>query len=208
VNPPDEAGFMFRWDYLDESLGRPGQAQWLTIVAENRGDIPRLIEAIDGMNRSSAAPTKTETEREFQLSFSGILGNVRFLVASISAVVVFTILLVSATTMGMNIRERTGELGILKAIGFSRGLLVGLLVAESLLVTLAGWLLGCVGAWQLFAHVDLQSATGGWFTILRVQRDTLALGFVLSVLVALVASGLPAYRSSALSPADALRRVG
>jgi len=208
VNPPDEAALMFRWDYLDEAIGRAGEAGWFTILAARRADMAGIAHAVDEMFRSSGAPTKTESEREFQLSFSGLLGNVRFLVASISAVVVFTILLVTAATMGMNIRERTGEMGILKSLGFSPGLILGLLVGESLVITLVGWLVGCVGAWLLYAHVDLQNATGGWFTVLRVQPESLALGLALSVAVALVATGLPAYRASRLSVADALRYTG
>jgi putative ABC transport system permease protein len=208
INPPDEAALMFRWDYLDESLGRIGQAAWFTLVAQSRDDVPRIIQTIDEMFRNSGAPTKTETEKGFQLSFSGMMGNVKFLVASISAVVVFTILLVTATTMGMNIRERTAELGIMKSLGFTRSRIVGLLVGESLMIAGTGWLLGCVGAWLLFSNIDLQKATGGFFTVLRVQPESLAIGFALSVVVALLASGLPAYRASSLNIADALRYTG
>src|SRR6058998_2952180 len=104
LNPPDEAALMFRWDYLDEAVGRPGEAGWITLVARSREDMPRVIRAVDDMFRSSSAPTKTESEKEFQLSFSGMMGNVKFLMGSISAVVIFTILLVTAATMGMSIR--------------------------------------------------------------------------------------------------------
>ena len=208
INPPDEAALMFRWDYLDELAGRTGEAGWFTILARSREDMPRIIQAVDDMSRNSSAPTKTESEKEFQLSFSGMLGNIRFLVGSISAVVVFTILLVTAATMGMSIRERTAELGLLKSLGYSRSLIVGLLTGESILISLAGWLAGCVGAWVLYSHIDLQAATGGWFTVLRVQPDSLALGLLLSLLVALVATCMPAYRASRLSVADALRYLG
>ena len=208
INPPDEAALMFRWDYLDELAGRTGEAGWFTILARSREDMPRIIQAVDDMSRNSSAPTKTESEKEFQLSFSGMLGNTRFLLGSISAAVVSTILLVTAATMGMSIRERTAELGLLKSLGYSRGLIVGLLTGESILISLAGWLAGCVGAWVLYSHIDLQAATGGWFTVLRVQPDSLALGLLLSLLVALVATGMPAYRASRLSVADALRYLG
>ena len=208
VNPADEANLMFRWDYLDESLGRVGEAQWITVVAASRQDMARIIQTVDEMFRNSGAPTKTESEKEFQLSFSGMMGNVKFLVASISAVVVFTILLVTAATMGMSIRERTAELGILRSLGFNSGLLITLLVCESLIIAVFGWILGCVGAWFLFSNVDLLTATGGWFAMLRVQPDSLALGLGLSVLVGLFASGLPAYRASRVSVAEGLRYVG
>jgi len=208
VNPPDETNLWIRWDYLDEAIGRAGEAQWFTVVAATREDVPRVIAAIDDMFRSSSAPTKTETEREFQLSFSGILGNVQFLVTSVSSVVVFTILLVTAATMGMSIRERTAELGILRALGFPADLLATLLVGESLVVTVGGWLLGCVGARLLYANIDLQEASGGWFTVLRVQPGTLALGLALSAAVAFFSTALPAYRASRVNVADALRFAG
>jgi putative ABC transport system permease protein len=208
LNPPDETGLMFRYDYLDESLGRAGQAGWFTLVAQRPEAIPGIIQTVDDMFRSSGAPTKTETEKDFQLSFSGMMGNVKFLVASISAVVVFTIMLVTAATMGMSIRERTSEFGILKSLGFSRGLITALLIGKSLIIALTGWLLGCVGAWQLFSHMDLQQATGGWFAVLRVQPDSLALGFGLSLFIALLASELPAWRASSRSIAEAIRYVG
>jgi putative ABC transport system permease protein len=208
LNPPDETSLMFRYDYFDEALGRVGQAGWFTLVAERPDDMPGIIRTVDDMFRSSGAPTKTESEKEFQLSFSGMMGNVKFLVASISAVVVFTILLVTAATMGMSIRERTNEFGIMKSLGFSRGLITALLTGESLLIALTAWVFGCVGAWVLYSHVDLQTATGGWFAALRVQPDSLLLGFGLSLVVALVASGLPAWRASGLNIADAIRHVG
>ena len=208
INPPDETGLMIRWDYLDELAGRTGQAGWFTILARSREDMPRIIQAVDDMSRNSSAPTKTESEKEFQLSFSGMLGNIKFLIGSISVVVVFTIFLVTAATMGMSIRERTAEFGLLKSLGYSRGLIVGLVAGESILIALAGWLAGCVGAWVLYSRIDLQNATGGWFTVLRVRPDSLGLGLLLSLLVALVAIGMPAYRTSRLSVADALRHLG
>jgi len=137
-----------------------------------------------------------------------MMGNVRLLVASISAVVVFTILLVAAATLGMSIRERTNELGVLRSLGFQRSLIVSLIVCESLVIALSGWLLGCVGAWLLFSNIDLQNATGGFFAVLRVQPDSLLLGLGLSCLIALLASALPAYRASGRNIAESIRYVG
>src|SRR6266508_4785030 len=208
INPLDETGLMFRWDYLDELAGRTGQAGWFTILARSREDMPRIIQAVDDMSRNSSAPTKTESEKEFQLSFSGMLGNIKFLIGSISVVVVFTIFLVTAATMGLSIRERTAEFALLKYLGYARGLIAGLVAGDSILIALAGWLAGCVGAWVLYSRIDLQNATGGWFTVLRVRPDSLGLGLLLSLLVALVAIGMPAYRTSRLSVADALRYLG
>lgn len=207
-NPPDEAALWFRWDYLNEMAGRTDQAGWFGILAENREAVPGIIKAVDEMFRNSTAPTKTETEKEFQLSFSGMMGNVKMLVGSVSAVVIFTILLVTAATMGMTIRERTREFGILKSLGFTRGRLVALIVAESLLVSLGGWLIGCLGAKLLFSNMDMGKLTAGFYPVFRVPADALVLGFLLSLAVALLTAGIPAWRASRVNIAEALRFVG
>jgi putative ABC transport system permease protein len=207
-NPPDEGTLWFHWDYLDESTGRPGSTNNFVILASSAQDVPKLINSIDETFRNSTAPTKTETEKEFGLSFSGMMGNIKFLVGSISVVVVFTILLVTAATMGMSIRERTSELGILKSLGFTSGLIVALLVGESMIIALSGWLIGCVGARILYGQVNMSGMTAGFFTVLRVQPNVIAGGFLLSIMVAVLTAGVPAWRASRLNIAEALRHVG
>ncbi len=208
TNQPVEQNLFFHWDYLDELVGRPGNAGTFAIMANTKDDVPKVIAAVDGMYRNSPAPTKTETEKAFQLSFGNMMGNVQFLVTSISTVVVFTILLVTAATMSMSIRERTGEFGILKSLGFSRGLIVGLLVCESMMIALVSWLLGCVGGRYVLALADLQAMTGGFLPILRVRMESLILGLILAMIVGLLAAGVPAWRASRLSIAEAMRHIG
>lgn len=207
-NPPDESSLLFRFDYLNEMAGRPDQAGWYSIMATGKDAMPGIIKTVDEMFRNSTAPTKTETEKEFQLSFSGMMGNVKMLVGSVSAVVIFTILLVTAATMGMTIRERTREFGVLKSLGFTRGLLVSLIVGEALIVSLTAWLAGCLGAKFLYSGADMSRMTGGWYPVFRVPPDALLWGFVLSLAVAALTAGIPAWRASRVNIAEALRFVG
>jgi putative ABC transport system permease protein len=137
-----------------------------------------------------------------------MMGNVKMLVGSVSAVVLFTILLVTAATMGMTIRERTREFGILKSLGFTRGRLVALMVGESLIVALGGWVIGCLGAKALFSNLDTGKMTGGFYPVFRVPADALLLGLALSLAVALLTAGIPAWRASRVNIAQALRFVG
>ncbi|MBI4841427.1 MAG: FtsX-like permease family protein [candidate division NC10 bacterium] len=204
----DETAFFFHRDYLEEALGRPGKVGTFWLKAASAGDIPRIMDAVDTLFKNSDAETKTETERAFQLGFISMLGNVKTLIASISSVVVFTILLVTANTMAMAIRERAREIAILKTLGFGRRRLLGILMGESAVIALTGGVLGCMGARLFFSVVDVWRYTQGLFPIFIVEPSTILLGIGLSVLIGLASAALPAIRVSRLTIAEALRRVG
>ena len=204
----DETVFFFHRAYLEEALGRPGKVGTFWLKAASAADIPRIIEAVDTMFKNSDAETKTETERAFQLGFVSMMGNVKTLVISISSVVVFTILLVTANTMAMSVRERARESAILKTLGFGRRRLLGILMAESATIALTGGVLGCVGARIFYSVVDVWRYTQGMFPIFIVAPSTILLGLLVSVLIGVASSAVPAFRVSRLTIAEALRRVG
>jgi putative ABC transport system permease protein len=92
-----------------------------------------------------------------------MFGNIKMLIGSICTVIVFTMILVTASTMSMAIRERSRELAVLKALGFRLREIVALVAAEAFGLALAGGLIGCLGAWALFSHVDIYTLTQGFF---------------------------------------------
>lgn len=204
----DETAFFFHRAYLEESLGRPGKVGTFWLKAASAADIPRIVDAVDTMFKNSDAETKTETERAFQLGFVSMMGNVKTLIASISSVVVFTILLVTANTMAMSIRERAREIAILKTLGFGRRRLLAVLMAESAAIALTGGVVGCVGARLFYSVVDVWRYTQGLFPIFVVEPSTIAFGLVLSLLIGVASAALPAVRVSGLTIAQALRRIG
>src|SRR5260370_38118971 len=106
------------------------------------------------MFRNSPEPTKTESEKAFQLSFINSIGNVKAFILSICLAVVFATLLVSANTMAMSIRERTREVAVLKTLGFTRQSILGLYIGEAVTVALAGGFIG-IG----FAYVVVYAPT-------------------------------------------------
>ena len=119
------------------------------------------------MFRNSPEPTKTESEKAFQLSFINSMGNVKAFILSICFAVVFATLLVSATTMAMSIRERTREVAVLKTLGFTRQTILRLYIGEAVIVALTGGVLGCllaVGLVSALAH-----APGMGFFFLGMQ---------------------------------------
>ena len=183
-----ESNFYFHLDYLNE-LFRPNggacnQVGTFIVKAKNAEDLPAISENIDAMFESSTAPTKTESEASFILGFVSMLGNVRLLVMSISTVVLFTVILVAANTMAMSIRERTGEIAILKTLGFAPGLILYMMVAESMMIALAGGLLGSLGARYLYRTLNLDALSRGFVQQLDVRWNTVLLSAGIALAVA------------------------
>ncbi|HYG24161.1 MAG TPA: FtsX-like permease family protein [Verrucomicrobiae bacterium] len=151
----DDRNMLFHHEYLDDACDNAGWVGmwWLRVASPD--DMPRVISAVNKAFENTSAEVRAESERAFQLSFISMLGNVRVLIGSISSVVVFTLILVSASTMSMAIRERFRELAILKAIGFRRRELFAFILAESFGLALAGLVVGAGGAWLLFTHGEI-----------------------------------------------------
>ncbi len=110
--------------------------------ADNASSVPRIANAIDAMFENSTAETKTESEQAFGLSFLAFLGNVKLFLLAICGAVTFTILLVSANTMAMSVRERIREVGIMKTLGFPNGSILGIILGEAAMISVIG---GAVG---------------------------------------------------------------
>jgi putative ABC transport system permease protein len=130
----------FNRDYVEQTLpeGRRGNAGTFAIVVDRPEDASRIGQAVDDTFRNAPVQTKTESEQAFTLSFVNLLGNVKMFLISVSAAVMFTILLVSANTMAMSVRERVREVGILKTVGFTPGIILGLILGEATAIALVG----------------------------------------------------------------------
>jgi putative ABC transport system permease protein len=172
-----ERAVYFHWDYFDESLGRPGRTGSFYVKAATAEDVPRLADRIDGMFRNTDAETKTETEKAFNLSFVSMLGNIKLLLNVICLAVVFTILLVAGNTMAMSIRERTGEVAVLKTLGFRQNAILYLLVGESVVIALLGGILGAVGAETTYGFIHITSTKGKTFGLLYALGVALLSGY-------------------------------
>ncbi|HEX7078209.1 MAG TPA: ABC transporter permease [Candidatus Eisenbacteria bacterium] len=203
----DENTVFFHWDYLNESLPDVRKNQvgiyWLRLASSK--DAPAVSERVDALFENSPQPTKTETEKAFQAGFISMIGNVQLLLTILGSAIVFAIVLVTINTMMMAARERTGEIAVLKTLGFGDGLILRLVGAEAMILSLAGGILGCGIAWLLFRRVDFTA--GGFFPNFRVLPETVALGLLLAVLMGLLSGLVPAVSASRLRIASALRKV-
>ena len=203
----DETDMFFHHDYLDELMNQKGLVGMFWVRAENAAVIPELITRIDKAFANSDAETKTETERAFQLSFVSMFGNIKTLIGSISTVIVFTMILVTASTMSMAIRERSREIAILKAIGFDSLQVFGLILAESFGLALAGGMLGCFGARVLWSHLNMNAVSHGLFVNFEVAPHILASGLLIAMGLGVVSALAPAYASLKATVVDGLKEL-
>ena len=202
----DEKTMFFHNEYLNELLPEwaRDQASTFSIMANSAEDVPRISQTIDSIFVNSDAPTKTESEREFAISFQTMMGGMKQFMYAIMAAITFSVLLVMGNTMAMTVRERTKEVGTLKAIGFKRGTVTALFLAESLVVATIGAAIGIGGAMLLYSSVDFGLIIP-FFASFVPTKLTLAAAFLLAILVGLVSVVYSAYRVSGLTIAEALR---
>lgn len=213
--PNEEANVYFHHAYLNEAVqgqmgipGGLGEVSTYWIRADSPESVPRIAQAIDEAFANTDKPTRTETEKSFQMSFVSLLGNIKLLIATIGGLILFTILLVTANTMAMSVRERIREVAVLKSLGFRRRRVLALLMAEGVMITLGGGLLGTLAAHLFFRSVDVAAYSQGSIQRLDVTWGIIALGLLASSLVGVISTGLPAYRATGLTVADGLRDVG
>jgi putative ABC transport system permease protein len=202
----DETQFWIQWEYFKESVPdrMKGQVGWYVIRIANPDDAPRIAKTIDNMYLNSPYETRTETESAFAQGWVKQFGNIRFLIVSIGTVVFFTLLLVTGNTMAISVRERTNELGVLKAIGFSDRTVLGFILGESMVIALAG----CVGLLLALAAIPaLSRAMAGLLPPLFVTAKTLIYGVLASLAVGFASGILPAYGAMRMRVVNALRRV-
>jgi putative ABC transport system permease protein len=202
----DQTQFWFHWEYLNEKMpaSYKNMIGWYTLRIESPDVAVRVTKAIDEAFANSPYETRTQTEKAMAASFAKQMGNIEFLILSIGAIVFFTLLLVTGNTMAIAVRERTGELAVLKTVGFQDGSVLLLVLAESLLVATVGGGLGLLAAKLFTLRGD---PTGGMLPVFYLPTPHVVLGFCVALTVGLLAGSLPAWSAMRLRVVDALRRV-
>jgi len=203
----DTTPLFFRYDYFDEvrkqSWGK-GLVGWYTIRVKDPAQAAEVAKRVDAEFENSSDETKTEPEGAFIQAWASQIGNIVLIVAAILGAVFFTILLVTGNTMAQGVRERTGELGVLKAIGFTNGQIVSLVLAESCLLTALGGALGLGLAWLVISRGD---PTSGLLPMFFFPTRDVLVGFALSLALGFATGIFPALQAMRLRVADALRRM-
>jgi len=201
----DTSGFFFRYDYFDEarSIGE-GLVGWYVVRVADVGRTAEVASAIDAEFANSPYETKAEPEGAFAQGFVQQMGNIGAILVAILTAVFFTILLVVGNTMGQSVRERIGELGVLKAMGFSNGLVLVLVLAESCLLAAVGGVAGLGAAWLVTAG---GSPVPSMLPVFYLPVQFLVIGVALVFALGIFAGILPALQAMRLRIAEALRRT-
>lgn len=202
----DTTSLFFRYDYFDEA--RPawgkGLVGWYTIRIRDTSQVAQIAAAVDREFENSPAETKTEPEGAFASSFVKQMGNITLIVGAIMGAVFFTILLVAGNTMAQAVRERIGELGVLKAIGFTSRQVMMLVLLESCLMALLGAVIGLALAWAVISRGD---PTNGMLPLFFLPFRDVLYGLAIALTLGLATGIIPSIQALKLRVADALRRM-
>jgi putative ABC transport system permease protein len=200
----DTNNVFFRYDYFEEARQKnKGQVGWYTVRIANPDNAAQIAAEIDDNFANSPYETKTEAEGAFAAGFAQQIGDIASIVMAVVVAVFFTILLVAGNTMAQSVRERTSELGVLKALGFTNLRVLSLVMTESCLIAILGGFSGLGIAWLI--------ALGGspapeMLPIFFIPRESMILGAVLAVALGIIAGAIPAFQAMNLKISEALRR--
>jgi putative ABC transport system permease protein len=200
----DPRNILMHYDYFEESRGRgKGLVSWYIVQVADPAAAPRVARDIDGQFANSPYETKTATEKAFAQSFVNQIGNIGAIMTGVVSAVFFTMLLVTGNTMAQSVRERTPEIGVLKTLGFTGPVVTVLVLAESILLTAIGGLLGMVGA-----YVTVE-AVGGmvrqYLPVWEVPADAWLSATWMILALGLLAGAVPAWNAQRLPIVQALR---
>jgi putative ABC transport system permease protein len=190
------------YDYFDEAnqFGR-GRTNFFILKLTNGDAAQAVSKTVDAMFENSPDETKTQTEKEFNVSFVKQIGDIGLIVRWILFAVFFTLLLVVGNTMAQSVRERVPELAVLKTLGFSDATVLGFVIAEAFVLCLFGGLVGLILA--TLAGAAVSKATGNQFPV-NVDVRVWLIGIAAIVIMSLAVGLLPGLRAQRLKIVDAL----
>ena len=200
----DTSGFYFRYDYFDEARRRgKGEVGWYGVKVKEPDRAAEVAAAIDSEFANSPYETKAEPEGAFMQGFAQQIGDIGTILIAILSAVFFTILLVAGNTMAQSVRERTEELGVLKALGFTNQRVLRLVLLESCFIAAVGGLIGLLLAW-LFTLGG--SPVPAMLPVFYLPPRYIGIGVGLVFALGIIAGILPALQAMRLQIAVALRR--
>jgi putative ABC transport system permease protein len=203
------------YEYLDQALkaaGRPGLgiAGMIWVRAADPNRVNAIMRTIDDMSRNSEAETACETEKSFFANFFGSLQGFVTILLIVTALVALCIVFIAANTASMSVRERAGELAVLKAIGFTRRVIFGTLLAEAVVLSSVA---GLLGVSLTLGLTGFMRAAAGWSDTLgplgsfMVTAPVIVEGVFLSLFVGMLAGVVPSWGAARKPVVQTLHEV-
>jgi putative ABC transport system permease protein len=204
----DTTAMYFHWKYLREATNERAMVGIYTTEIADPAQAAAVGKAIDALFANSERRTRTQPEAAFRAGFVSMIGNLALLVNGIGLAAMFTILLVTANTMSMAVRERRTEIAVLKTIGFPSRLVMSLLLGESVALGMVGGTIGVVVSGAVIRHLPhvpfVGEAVRG-FPHLALSASVGAAGLSIAMALGLVAGLVPAALAYRARIADMLR---
>jgi putative ABC transport system permease protein len=201
----DTTGFYFRYDYFEEARQRDkGMVGWYSIKITDPDRAAEIAAKIDAEFANSPYETKTEAEAAFVQGFANQIGDIGAITMAVVGAVFFTILIVAGNTMAQSVRERTEELGVLKAIGFTNFRVLVLVLLESCCLAIMGGFVGLGLAWLIVETMEPPQM----LPLIYMPKPTLIAGALFALGLGVVAGIVPAWQAMRLQISEALRRGG
>ncbi len=206
IKGTDKTQLFFHYNYLNEVLRNSGFRDlvgWYVIRTEDPDQAPVVAKKIDEMFANSQTETKTDSEKAFVAGWAKQVGNISLITQLIASAAIFMMLLVTANTMAQSIRERTGEMAVLKTLGFGDGRVLWMVLMESCVIAIVGGFAGLAVGWYL---VSLGDPTGSFLPAFYLPTRDLLIGAAMVLALGFAAGAIPAWQAGRLRIVDALRR--
>ncbi|MDM4764482.1 FtsX-like permease family protein [Pelomonas sp. SE-A7] len=195
--------FLLNWKYFDDTTPyNQGQVGWYVSSVKDVNQADRVLKAIDGISANSDHETRTMTEQAATASWMKQFADIGLITSAIMGAVFFTLLLLSGNTMMQAVRERTGEIAVLKTLGFSETSVLVMVLAEAVLLLLIGGVIG-MGLSSILGPI-ISAGSGGMLNLVAAGAKSWALGLALMLLFGLIVGLLPALNAMRLNITDAL----
>ena len=208
----DRASFLFQWDYVNDAIpaARRDMVGWIVSRVDDPRRVAQIGMELDRIFDERETQTLSQDERSFNASFLAMFSAILKAMNVISAVILVIMMLILGNTIAMGVRERTGEYGVLRAIGFLPGHIALWIVAESLTMGMLGGILGTLIAWpfiNVFVQRLVEEYMASFFPYFGLGFGPMMLGVTIAALLGAVAAAIPAWSASRLRVVDAVRRV-
>jgi putative ABC transport system permease protein len=205
-NPGQISFALANYEYLEQARanGRGTVGRFVIRIDDPKRSV-EVSRAIDLLFQNSPAPTRTMTENEIAQSQLASVGDVRLMARGIIAAVFFAIAFLTGNTILQSVRERTSELGTLKALGYEDSTVLLLVVSEALMLCLGAAVIGLSAALVMFPLVSQSLPNvSAWVGTAQMSPSVIVFGFLFATSLAVLSAVIPAWRTTRLKVVDAL----